>query len=294
MGRIDEYPQKQNDSRENISVSGVIIDSTDTIGFERNATAYEPYSLKSEIEILIENYESESTEDGEPKVAIIIDDFGPALLRRMVKGFVELPFDVTLAILPGNDKTIEVGKAAVEAGKSVFIHLPMQPIDSVCMDERDMVYVDMSTEEISIIFDRIMMELPSAVGVNNHMGSRATGDSSLMAILAEELKKRGLIFVDSRTAPNSCGLRCMRRRGVPALGRDIFLDFTEDPAVIRNQLAKAVRIAEKYGRSVAIGHARLSTLEILQADLPKYAEKGVKFVFVDELTASVTDTAKTI
>ncbi len=218
-----------------------------------------------------------------PLIAIIIDDFGPGLNRNVIKGFIELPFDITLAIMPGNDLTVKTSESAMQAGKESMIHLPMEPIDSVAMDERDMVYCSMDSAEVVEILDRAQAELPYALGMNNHMGSKATSDSTLMAVFANLLSDRGLFFIDSRTTPNSCGLKTMRQQSVPSAGRDIFLDFTDDPKIIRQQIYKASRIAERRGWAIAIGHARRETLEVLKNELPILQSEGFTFVSASRL-----------
>ena len=55
-------------------------------------------------------------------------------------------------------------------------------------------------------FDRAM-GLPGIVGINNHMGSLFTSDPQALAPVMEELVRRGLLFVDSRTSARSLALR---------------------------------------------------------------------------------------
>lgn len=222
-----------------------------------------------------------------PWVAIIIDDFGPALNMKLVQDFLDMPHDVTISIIPGNLKSAEISQAAANRGKEVFIHLPMEPIDSVAMNERDMIFTDMDRDELEIVIDRIAAEIPNAVGVNNHMGSLATCKASLMVELSELFKAQGWIFVDSRTAPGSVASKTMTQAGVPALGRDVFLDFDPDEEIIREQLMKTVTIARFRGWSIGIGHVRLETLAVLSRMLPELEKEGIKFVSAGRLIKSV-------
>jgi len=224
-----------------------------------------------------------------PWVALIIDDFGPALKRSLVRGFLELPFDITLAVLPGNDRTEKVGRTAALNGKEIFIHLPMESIDSVFMNERDMIYTGMNSEAIARIIDRAVKELPDAVGVNNHMGSRATADSGLMTLFAHELKRQNLMFVDSWTVPYTFGLKVMKTAGVPALGRDIFLDFYEGTDRISEQLKKTISIARRRGWAIGIGHVKRETLNVLKKELSYWEDNRIKFVFVSDLIEVVVN-----
>lgn len=225
----------------------------------------------------------------EPWVAIIIDDFGPPVADEITTGFIKLANDITLSVIPGNPKTESVGVSARNNNREVFIHLPMQPIKAVALKERDMVFVGSSRDTISAILDRACDELPMAVGLNNHMGSLATTNQDLMSLLASELHERKLIFVDSRTVSKSCALFNMRKYGIPALGRDVFLDYYTGDDQIRSQLKKLVGMARDRGWSVGIGHARQSTLEVLREELPVYAENGVRFVSAGTLVKAVNN-----
>ena len=73
-------------------------------------------------------------------------------------------------------------------------------------------------------FDRV----PLATGVNNHMGSRATSEPETMLKVLQEVRKRGLDFVDSRTSPLSVGDGLAAQLGIPHAARDVFLDNNPD------------------------------------------------------------------
>ena len=85
--------------------------------------------------------------------------------------------------------------------------------------------------------------VPRAVGVNNHMGSRATADPALMLAVLSEIRRRGLVFVDSRTTGTSVAPAIAQRLGVPIASRDIFLDNIPTSAVVLAQLEAAERVA---------------------------------------------------
>ncbi len=220
----------------------------------------------------------------EALLVFIIDDFGPAWKQEIVNGFINFPADITLSIIPGNRTSKAVAKAATDAGKEVFIHLPMEPSERIATDERDMIWVKTEERELRTVVGRAIQDIPEAVGVNNHMGSRATSNSRLMKLLATELDRRKLIFVDSRTSERSQALRAMQEAGVNALGRDIFLDVEGDSATVAARIADTARIARKRGWAIAIGHVKGGTLAALRAALPKFEREGFKLVSAGELT----------
>ncbi|NQU04524.1 MAG: divergent polysaccharide deacetylase family protein [Calditrichaeota bacterium] len=222
-----------------------------------------------------------------PWVALIIDDFGPFGTARMVKGFMELPFNVTCSILPGNRKSIAIDEAVQELGGESLIHMPMEPMKKEAMDERDMLYVGVDSLELNILLDRVTADLKYAVGMNNHMGSLATSDYSLMRMLAKELKARDLFYIDSRTVPHSRAKPAMEYIGVPVLGRDIFIDNIADSTEMVKQLNLLIGKAKTRGWTIGIAHARSSTLAILKEVAPNFQDSGVEFVTASKLVEAI-------
>jgi polysaccharide deacetylase 2 family uncharacterized protein YibQ len=100
-----------------------------------------------------------------------------------------------------------------------------------------------------------------------------------MAVMAE----KGLYFVDSRTTAKSVAFAAAQKAGIRATERDVFLDHSNDPASIRSQLARAVKVAKQTGSAVAIGHFRTNTARVLAEELPKLKEDGVRLVHASAL-----------
>jgi polysaccharide deacetylase 2 family uncharacterized protein YibQ len=116
------------------------------------------------------------------------------------------------------------------------------------------------------------------VGINNHMGSKFTADAHSMMPIMEELRARGLVFLDSRTSPSSAGIRLAVAYGVPHAARDVFLDDDQTPAAIAKQLARLEQVARQHGSGIAIGHPHDTTIAALKAWLPLLGEKGFALV----------------
>jgi polysaccharide deacetylase 2 family uncharacterized protein YibQ len=97
------------------------------------------------------------------------------------------------------------------------------------------------------------------------------------------LHSRGMYFLDSRTSDKTVAYPTVRKAGVPAAERNVFLDNEEEMAAIEKQFAKAVAMAKKRGSAVVIGHFRKITLEALADSVPLVKAQGVKFVYLSEL-----------
>lgn len=217
-----------------------------------------------------------------PRMAVIIDDLGENL--HQAEMLASLSFPVTFAILPHSSQTREVAKLAAERGRDVLLHQPMEPRDYPFRADPGpgALFVGMVDEEIKAILAENLAQMPLAIGMNNHMGSRFTADVSGMAIVLQELKERGLFFLDSLTTNDSVALAQARRVGLFHLQRHIFLDNIQDVQAILFQLRKAERLSLSSGEVVAIGHPHPETLEALKI-WEKERDQRIQLVSVSDL-----------
>jgi hypothetical protein len=167
----------------------------------------------------------------------------------------------------------------VAAGQEVIIHMPMESSVVTAGEEEYKIKIGMTSEEIEWRINEVLKEIPEAVGMNNHQGSRATTDGKIMSVVASVLKKRDKYFLDSRTASNTVGEESMRSIGVPTARRHVFLDNNPSIEEISTQLDELVAFAKKRGIGIGIGHAKPNTLKVLQAKIPELLKAGFKFEF---------------
>jgi len=217
-----------------------------------------------------------------PKLAIIIDDCGQWLDTE--RGFIALPVPLTLSVLPDVRYTALIQREAAAAGKGVMLHLPMETISGVYPGPGD-VTTEMSDDAVRARVAADLAQVPLAQGVNNHEGSKASADARVMGDVADVLVRRGgLFFIDSKTAPNSVAEHVTADAGLPTAARDVFLDNQASVAYTQAQLRQAIEIAKRTGSAIAIGHPRPTTLEAVRAMLPEIAADGVVLVLARDLT----------
>ncbi len=220
-----------------------------------------------------------------PKLVIIIDDFGYSN-QDVVRNFLRLPVKLTVSVVPGHQYSQWVASNAKLAGKEVIIHMPMEPEAPANKsgEEQYMLLVDMKPDEITYRLEKAYHELPEAVGLNNHMGSLFTADPEMMAVVIASLRRKGLYFVDSMTSAQSVAYEIAVRNKVPAALRTVFLDNVIDKTEIQAQFEKAIAIARRSGRAVAIGHVHPETLAILSDIIGSNLLDGVELAFASEVT----------
>ena len=219
--------------------------------------------------------------DGAPMIAIMIDDLG--LNRRRVEQASALPAPLTMAFIPYGDDVAGLARIAAASGHELFLHLPMEPIDSRHNPGPHALLDELSQAEMT---RRLMWNLErfeGYVGVNNHMGSLLTQNRQAMALLMGELERRDLMFVDSVTSASSVALSTARSNGIPAARRDVFLDNVLERAAIDAQLAKLEEVALRQGFAIGIGHPHDVTVAALADWLVGLEDRGFVLVPVSRI-----------
>ena len=215
-------------------------------------------------------------------IGIVIDDFGYRN-DEISDGFLELDARLTYAIIPGHRYSTSFGEKAVESGHEVIVHMPMENTGKTYGEEDFVLMTAMDNETIQRRLNSAIEEIPTAIGMNNHQGSKASADQNIMSNVAKVMKERGLFFLDSRTTIETIGETTMEVFGVPTARRNIFLDNEDDEEKIEKQLMKLVKRSEEVGSAIGIGHVKPKTLNVLSDQIPKLKKKGYKFEFVSNM-----------
>ena len=215
--------------------------------------------------------------DARGRLAILLDDAGQKL--DLVQAAAALPKEIGFAVLPFLPKSGESAEALHGAGHEIWLHLPMEPQTYPADNPGPgAIMMSMSTTELRSAVHAAIDNIPHAVGVNNHMGSKVTSDLKTMTWIMQELKARDLAFIDSRTTSRTVAEVAAAGLGVPANRRHVFLDNERDPASIRRQLAEAVLRCRMEGEIIAIGHLDPVTIEVLTQELPGISKRGADLV----------------
>ncbi|MSP68623.1 MAG: divergent polysaccharide deacetylase family protein [Alphaproteobacteria bacterium] len=177
----------------------------------------------------------------------------------------------------------EQAALATLAGHELLAHVPMEP-ESAREDPGPQALLrHLPAEQNLRRLRRNLAQFAGYVGINNHMGSRFSADAASMDLIMQELKVRGLLFLDSRTSVQSLGRQSAERHGVPNAVRNVFLDNDHDAGRIRRQIETLESEARHYGCAVGIGHPHPATLEELERWLPTLAARGFQLVPVSAI-----------
>ncbi len=199
------------------------------------------------------------------KLAIVIDDFGyrPTEENKVL----QMPAALSVAVLPDAPGARQMATKAHQSGHEVLIHLPMAPLSKQPL-EKNTLTPEMSSEEIARILRSAVSNVPYAVGLNNHMGSKMTSSLPGMQKVMQALNQYNFYFLDSMTIGNSQSVPAAKGTRVKVLKRRVFLDDSQDINAVRQQFTRAVKLAQRDGYAIAIGHPHPNTMRVLQQMLP--------------------------
>ena len=224
----------------------------------------------------------------EAQVAFVLDDWGYSL--NNVDALFRIDRPVTLAVLPHLRYSKEISDRVIKYGRNydIILHLPLES-KSGKTPERDTIRRNMEKSRVLSILKADIESVPGVIGVSNHQGSRATENKEIMKIILEELKKRNLFFLDSRTTPISICGNVSRKIGLRYAERSVFLDLGQKKeekqyrAYIKKQIRELIKIAKTKGSAIAIGHDKKLTLEVIKDSISDIEKENIKIVPLKKL-----------
>jgi len=229
-------------------------------------------------------------DDAEGHLAIIIDDSGREL--HQFDQLLSLRFPLTFAVLPGS--VFAAGtqvrlQVDTRRYRDILLHLPMEPLETAQMQDgaeadETFLLVDDGPQTIRNKTAAALAQVPTAIGVNNHMGSRLTADRPAMQAVMAELHGRGLFFLDSRTSAETVAADVAAEAGLRAGSRHIFLDHEPGLEAISAALEQAA-VRARVEPTVVIAHPSTEVVQVLRERLPQLHADGIAVYPLSQLLA---------
>jgi len=222
------------------------------------------------------------------RMAIIIDDVGNDM--KGTAEILDMPVKLTVAVMPFLPTTKKDAIAAHEKGMDVIVHMPMEPKKG--KPEwlgPGAITSNLTDEQVRQRVEKAIDDVPYAIGMNNHMGSKITSDKRIMSIVLDVCLERGLFFVDSRTNFRSVVGELAIAKNMPPVGNDIFLDDQNSKAHIRKQLDLAAQRAVEKKSCVVIGHVGhtgMNTSAVIRESVSRL-QNQVQFVGIGDMVRDV-------
>lgn len=214
------------------------------------------------------------------RLAIVIDDAGRDLDSQHI--YEQMGILLTLAVMPDQVHTRDAALSWRAHGLPVILHQPMESVSGIGMEPK-VILTSMSDAAIRQMLRDSLSQLPEAIGINNHQGSKATIDARTMDIVMNELHHRGLFFFDSHTNSTTAADKAAKTYGVPYVRNDLFVDNSASVSDICAMIQEGADRAKKKGTYIIIGHCRPHTAEAFRQMVPKLKAQGIEFVYLSSL-----------
>jgi len=219
---------------------------------------------------------------GNPKIAVIVTGVG--MSRASTEAAISaMPADVTLSLdvyARGLDFWVKRARAD---GHEVLLNMPSESSDFPFSDPGPNALKALATPDQNIQqLEWILSQTTGYFGVLSVYGSKfLTVEEQLKAII-EELKKRGLMYVDGG-AEDSLGTRVAYQVGAKWATVELTLDATPGRAALELQFQELEALAKKRAIAVARISASPLSLERLAAWLKTLDQKGLQLVPLSSL-----------
>ena len=214
------------------------------------------------------------------RLAIVIDDAGRDLDSQHI--YEQMGIPLTLAVMPDQVHTRDAALSWRAHGLPVILHQPMESVSGIGMEPK-VILTSMSDAAIRQMLRDSLSQLPEAIGINNHQGSKATIDARTMDIVMNELHHHGLFFFDSHTNSTTAADKAAKTYGVPYVRNDLFVDNSASVSDICAMIQEGADRAKKKGTYIIIGHCRPHTAEAFRQMVPKLKAQGIEFVYLSSL-----------
>lgn len=222
------------------------------------------------------------------KIAVVIDDFGNGM--KGTQAMIDMPVKLTVAVMPFLPTTERDAELAHAAGHDVIVHMPMEPKQGKpSWLGPGALMADMTDEQVRDAVQRAIDDVPHAVGMNNHMGSKIIEDERMMRIVLEVCKERGLFFLDSNTSIHSVVPQIAKQIGLPIMRNVMFFDHVGSRQHMAKQIHWLGTYMDEHENCIAIGHVGVSgelMSDALRHCISLFADK---YEFVG-ISALVSDT----
>ena len=235
------------------------------------------------------NVSANATVQPKAKLAIVIDDFGED--RHGVEEMLNVKAPLTVAVIPECEYSKADAEQAHQKGHEVILHMPMENQTAMPASYYGPVLIKNSFSEQEAVetLSGCIEKTPYCKGVNIHMGTGVSRNKTLITAMMQEVKRRDLYFLDSKTVEDSVCPRCANETGVKFFVRDVFLEPSGRPnyQIAVNGIMQAGELALNQGRAVAIGHVGpvglAETARAISDCLPKLESMGVEVVWLSKL-----------
>ena len=221
-----------------------------------------------------------------PRIALLVTGFGlpdapsPDLLN-------DLPPPVSVAY-GAYGRSLQDGVSNARAkGHEVLLQIPLEPNNYPTEDPGPhTLLTTLPPEENLKRLQWLMSRYTGYVGVTNHMGAKFEVTQASLAPVFEELKRRGLLYVDDGSVKEPTAERVAYAIGLDYSEASVQIDG-QSAAEIVKQLGQLESLAMQQGAVIGVVRATPATIKQIVEWAGKLEVKGIKLVPVSAAVRSL-------
>ena len=201
--------------------------------------------------------------DAPPRIAVLINGMGlsDGATAEAIKG---LPAPISLAYGAYGRNLQDWVEKARQEGHEVLLQIPLEPLDYPTNDPGPhTLLTTLPPEENLKRLQWLMSRFTGYVGITNLMGAKFEPTQASFVPVLEEVKARGLLFVDDGSVKDSAGGQIASTIGLDFATADVQIDAVPSPDDINKALARLEAVAREKGSAIGIASAKPGTIKQL-------------------------------
>ena len=216
---------------------------------------------------------------GQPaRIAILISGMGLSEVAT-TQAINSLPGAVTLAFGPYGRNLPGWVRKARDKGHEVMLQVPLEPFDYPDNDPGPhTLLTSLSPEENIKRLHWVMSRFSGYTGITNNMGAKFAATQDAFLPVLEEVKSRGLIYLDDGTASGSTAGQIARDLGLDFSVSQIVIDEERNATEIDLALIKLETLAQENGLAIGIGTSLPLTIGRVAKWIAALKSKGIEII----------------
>ena len=201
--------------------------------------------------------------DAPPRIAVLINGMGlsDGATAEAIK---DLPAPISVAYGAYGRNLQDWVEKARQEGHEVLLQIPLEPLDYPTNDPGPhTLLTTLPPEENLKRLQWLMSRFTGYVGITNLMGAKFEPTQASFVPVLEEVKARGLLFVDDGSVKDSAGGQIASTIGLDFATADVQIDAVPSPDDINKALARLEAVAKEKGSAIGIASAKPGTIKQL-------------------------------
>ena len=215
---------------------------------------------------------------GMPKITLVLGGMG--LNAKLTQKALDLlPSDVTLGFAPyGENLQAEVNQARAQ-GHEILLQVPMEPVGYPGTNPGPRTLLsDARPEENLAALTWLLSRFAGYSGITNYMGARLLMSEAALRPVMNELKARGLVYLEDATVSMTTSPRIGQDLRLPVQRASVVIDAEPTAKAIAAALAGLEKEAARNGSVIATGSGLDVTIETVAEWAKTLQDKGILLV----------------